>query len=203
MTEIQQNRWDRLVRRVAGIVGGGSQVNDTLNELFPMIDVENVPSELLALANMRIGWVSGRLAASVGEFNLHQIFNPPDSGTLVVITQVSGYSEAATTIFRFSNAIGQLATLAGNERHRDTRRGVFAEMTAQHRTDQSIVSGGLDFRLSTLVDESFYLRDDNGIAVLFPGTGLTCTSATMNQDSTVAFMWRERTFEPSEQLAVG
>jgi len=203
MTEIQQNRWDRLVRRVAGIVGGGSQVNDTLNELFPTIDVENVPGELLALANMRLGWVSGRLAASAAEFNLHQIFNPANSGTLVVITQVNGFSEAANTIFRFSLFIGSLATLAGNERPRDTRRGVTAELTGQHRTDQSVVAGGLDFRVAVLADTSFTLKDDNGICVLFPGTGLTVTNSTLNQDSTVAFMWRERAFEPSEQLANG
>lgn len=202
MTEIQQNRWDRLVRRVAGIVGGGSQVNDTLNELFPTIDVENVPGELLALANMRLGWVSGSLAALAANRNHHQIFNPAGSGTLVVITQVVMFS-GAVTAFRFSNFIGALATLAGNERPRDTRRGVLAEMTGQHRTDQSTVSGGLDFQVVALGNTSRFLKDDNAISILFPGTGLTVTNQTLNLDSTVSFMWRERAFEPSEQLANG
>ena len=203
MTEIQQNRWDRLVRRVAGIVGGGSQVNDTLNELFPTIDVENVPGELLALANMRLGMVSGRLAASVAEFNHHQIFNPANSGTLIVITQVAAFSDAGDTVWRFSNFQPALATLAGNERPRDTRRGVLAELTGQHRTDQTAASGGLDFRVRSLALDTVFVKDDNGISILFPNTGLTVVSQVLNQDSTVAFMWRERAFEPSEQLAVG
>lgn len=202
MTEIQQNRWDRLVRRVAGIVGGGSQVNDTLNELFPTIDVENVPGELLALANMRLGWVSGLLVASVAERNHHQIFNPVNSGTLVVITQVSSFS-SVTSIFRFSNFIGALPTLAGNERARDTRRGVLSELTAQHRTDQSTVSGGLDFQVIAPANTPNVVKDENAISILFPGTGLTVTNQTLNIDSTVSFMWRERAFEPSEQLANG
>ena len=203
MTEIQQNRWDRLVRRVAGIVGGGSQVNDTLHELFPTIDVENVPGELLALANMRLGMCSGRLAASVGEFNHHQVFNPTNSGTLVVITQVSAFSDTGDTVWRFSNFQPALATLAGNERPRDTRRGTLAELTGQHRTDQSVASGGLDFRFRTLALTTAFVKDENSLAVIFPGTGLTVVSQVMNQDSTVGFMWRERAFEPSEQLAVG
>lgn len=202
MTEIQQNRWDRLVRRVAGIVGGGSQVNDTLNELFPTIDVENVPGELLALANMRLGWVSGALGPSVAEFNLHQLFNPANSGTLVVVTQVAVFSPNTTT-FRFTNFIGQLATLAGNERPRDTRRGILSELTAQHRTDQSALSGGLDFRVRLLSHKTEFVKDQNGVAILFPGTGLTVTCQTLNLNSTVSFMWRERAFEPSEQLANG
>jgi len=202
MTEIQQNRWDRLVRRVAGIVGGGSQVNDTLNELFPTIDVENVPGELLALANMRLGWVSGRLAPAAADRNLHQLWNPANSGTLVVVTQVATFG-LSTTDFRFSNFIGELATLAGNERPRDTRRGVLSEMTAQHRTDQSTVSGGLDFRVRALANKTEFVRDSNGVAILFPNTGLTVVCQTLNVDSTVGFMWRERAFEPSEQLANG
>jgi len=199
VTEIQQNRWDRLIRRVAGIVGGGSQVNDTLNELFPTIDVENVPGELLALANTRLGWVSGRLAASIAEFNHHQIFNPVGSGTLIAITQVATNS-GITTNFRFSNAIAELVTLAGNERPRDTRRGINASVTAQHRTDQSAVSGGLDFRVRQLANTTTVIKDQNAVAILFPGTGLTVTCETVNIESTVAFMWRERAFEPSEQL---
>jgi len=190
------------VRRVAGIVGGGSQVNDTLNELFPTIDVENVPGELLALANMRLGWVSGALVASPAEFNHHQIFNPVGSGTLVVITQVT-YFTAVITDFRFSLFIGALTTLAGNERPRDTRRGILSQLTAQHRTDQSAVTGGLDFKTRNLANTTETIKDENGVSILFPGTGLTITCATVNLASTVSFMWRERAFEPSEQLASG
>ncbi len=45
--ELQQNRYDQLIRRVGGIIGPGSKVVEALGELFPVIDVENVPGELL------------------------------------------------------------------------------------------------------------------------------------------------------------
>jgi len=197
MTEIQQNRWDRLVRRVAGIVGGGSQVNDTLNELFPTIDVENVPGELLALASTRLGTCSARLVPSVGEVNHHQLFNPAGSGLLLAVTLVAVTALTATPI-RFSNAISAAPTLAGNERRRDTRAGTLADLVAQQRTDQSVVLGGLDFRIWVEPGITRFVRDSNGVAILFPGTGLTITTNVTNIDSTVGFFWRERVFEPSE-----
>ena len=52
MTEIQQGRYDALVRRVADLKGPGSKVNDMLEELFPVFDVEKLPSELYRLANI-------------------------------------------------------------------------------------------------------------------------------------------------------
>jgi len=197
VTEIQQNRWDQLIRRAANVVGGASQVNDTLNELFPVIDVERVPGELLALSGMRLCWAGTQLVASPAEFNHHQIFNPVDSGALIVITQVDMFA-LTTTSFRFTNGIAVLATLAGNERRRDTRQGIDADVLGQNRTDQSAVSGGLDFRIRAVASGSVNVKDDNGIAILFPGTGLTITADTTNIISAVHFMWRERTFEPAE-----
>ena len=202
MTEIQQNRWDQLVRRVAGIVGGGSQVNDTLNELFPVLDVENVPIELLALAGTKVGMCSNALPAVAAIRNHHQLFNPLDSSMLLVVTTVSMYS-AALAEFRFSTFIGELATLVGNERRRDTRAGTLADLVGQQRATADVVSGGLDFRMRVLADTTKVFSDPNGIAVLFPGTGLTITNQTLNQTSTVGFMWRERVFQESERITRG
>jgi len=55
VTELQQNRYDQLLRRVGDLKGPGSKVNDVLQELFPTIDVENVPGELLFLMGTHIG----------------------------------------------------------------------------------------------------------------------------------------------------
>jgi len=202
VTEIQQNRWDQLIRRVAGIVGGGSQVNDTLNELFPVIDVENVPGELLALQPTDLGFVSGALPAVATFFNHHQIFNPVGSNALIVITKVNIFTTTSQNI-RFSNFIGAQATLAGNERRRDTRSGVLASILAQHRTGQSIISGGIDYRMRAVADVNLNLEAENGVSIIFPGTGFTVTTDAANTNSTVAFMWRERVFQPSELLSRG
>lgn len=175
-------------------------VNDALGELFPTIDVENVPGELLALQATTLGWCSSELLAMAAVRNHHQLFNPADSNVLLVVTRVSVFAAAATS-FRFSNFIGALTVLAGNERRRDTRAGVLESIVAQQRTAQDVVNGGLDYRLTFISGNSISLNDRNGIAVLFPGTGLTVTSQTLNIDSTVAFMWRERVFEESERVS--
>ncbi len=198
MTEIQQNRWDRLIRRAANVVGGGSQVNDTLNELFPVMDIENVPAELFALMATQLGWCSSSLGASPAEFNHHQLFNPAGSGSVISITQVSIVNTTNLGTIRFTNSIAALTTLTGNERRRDTRSGVLASIVAQNRTAQDGVSGGLDFRIRVLKDETTFLRDDNGICVIFPGTGLTVTTESTNVGSICSFLWRERVFEPAE-----
>lgn len=199
MTELQQNRYDRLLRRVGGLIGAKSMVNDALGELFPTIEVENVPGELLALMATQMGWCSSELLATAAVRNHHQLFNPADSNVLLVVTTVA-FHASADTVFRFSNFIAALTTLAGNERRRDTRSGTLASLVAQQRTAQDAVNGGLDFRMEPPARGSVTLTDGNGIAVLFPGTGLTITSQTLNIDSTVSFMWRERVFERSEEI---
>lgn len=200
MTELQQNRYDRLLRRVGGLIGAKSMVNDVLGELFPTIDVENLPGELLALMATQLGWCSSDLAPDPINRNHHQLFNPANSNVLIVVTTVSFNTRASNVAqFRFSNFIGALLTLAGNERRRDTRFGTLASMVAQQRTAQDLVNGGLDQQFQSLADGSTTITDANGLAVLFPGTGLTVTCQTINLGSTVGFMWRERVFEVSEQ----
>ena len=202
MTELQQNRYDRLLRRVGNLIGAKSMVNDALGELFPMIDVENVPGELLALQPTDLGWCSTKLFATAAVRNHHQLFNPARSNVLLVVTTVT-FNSSASSEFRFSNFIAALTTLAGNERRRDTRAGTLAGVVAQSRTAQDAVSGGLDYRFQSTNTEGKTLTDSNGLAILFPGTGLTITSQTLNIDSTVSFMWRERVFEESERLGDG
>jgi len=172
-------------------------VNDALGELFPMIDVENVPGELLALQPTALGFGSTSLGAIPGQRNHHQLFNPAESNVLIVVTTVSFFTNLPTEI-RFSNFIGALAILSGNERRRDTRAGVLASLVAQLRTTQDVVSGGFDYRMESDTSGTDTLTDANGIVVLFPGTGLTLTAQTTDISSTVSFMWRERVFERSE-----
>jgi len=200
VTELQQNRYDRLLRRIGNLIGAKSMVNDVLGELFPTIEVENVPGELLALMGTDLGWCSTNLPATVAVRNHHQLFNPADSNVIVVVSRVDPFTSGFTE-FRFSNFIGALTTLAGNERRRDTRAGTLANLVAQSRTAQDVVSGGLDYRISSVRFST--VTDANGVAILFPGTGLTVTAQTLNIDSTVSFMWRERVFEESERVDSG
>jgi len=86
--EIQQTRYDRLIRRVAGIIGPGSKVSEVLTELFPVLDVESVPSELLILAGTNTCFGGGQFQAMAGQSPKMGLFNPADSNTILVLTHV-------------------------------------------------------------------------------------------------------------------
>jgi len=86
--EIQQNRYDQTLRRVTGIIGPGSKVAEVLTELFPVIDVERVPGELLILGGTDLAAGGASLDGGPGnssEINLH---NPPGSGKIITCTQI-------------------------------------------------------------------------------------------------------------------
>ena len=197
MTEIQQNRYDRLVRRVTSVVGGGSQVNDTLNELFPMIDVESLVAELLFLSDTRMAFGSVDLAASVGNLNHHQLFNPLGSGNLITLTHVGFESDTAQR-FEFDTTTVASTNLTGSRRYRDTRSPIVAQPIGQVRSVQQ--AGGLPLIGGLFVGaaDREVLEDSNGLFVLAPGTGVTFASETANIGTMVSFLWRERVAQTSE-----
>lgn len=197
MTEIQQNRWDQLVRRVSGIVGGGSQVNDTLNELFPFLDVETNKGELQALAGTGIAW--GRILAgpTVGENSRGQLFNPVGSSKIITVTTVSIRGAAADN-FELGTLEVALASLSAVARFRDTRFGSVLVPVAQLRTDTNVGATPATFSVAAGTSPSLLLTDANDIAVLTPGFGLVVSASTANVGIRVGFVWRERVAEPSE-----
>jgi len=197
VTEIQQNRYDALIRRVNNIVAPGSMVADALSELFPMIDVENVPIELLALMGTIVATAGSILSPSAADINKHQLFNPVDSHallvltTLVVSTGVAGNAELATTAVPLTDDVGNVI-------RRDTRSSGALTVVGQNRSLQSAagIPSIVNFRLEQNV--AFTLQDPNGLFVLFPGFGVTFSPTTANVQSICQFFWRERVFEPSE-----
>ena len=199
--EVQQNRWDQLIRRASGSIGPGSRVAETIAELFPMFDVENMPAELLFLSGTKIAMGASLLGASVAENNHHQLFNPADSGHLLTLTDVylSTVTASGVMLWEASLASAPLTTDVGNNPLRDTRLGVAQLPVGQIRNDQS--AGGVATQLSFRVENPpFHIQPKNSIAVLFPGTGITFVSEIVNFDSSVSFFWRERAFLQSEEL---
>ena len=197
MTEIQQNRYDQLVRRVANVVGGGSQVNDTLNELFPTIDVENVPIELFALMGTTVATAGSLLVISAGDINKHQLFNPPDSGALLVLTTAILNCSVATR-FELQLTAAALADDVGNVVGRDTRKAAATDIVGQNRSEQSPAGTAPIVQIRVEQNVSFTLQDPDGLFVIFPGFGVTAAPVTAAQQSLVQFFWRERAFEPAE-----
>jgi len=199
VTEIQQNRWDRLIRRAGNIVGGGSQVNDTLNELFPVIDVERVPGELLALMGTRIAFGGSSVAAGAGLRPQIQIFNPVGSGAIITVTRLI-MSPSATTTLQWNTSLAAFTTLTARGTLRDTRLRTPAANAsiAEIRVQSSAVPVGLIGTARILANTVLTVEDENSVAVLSPGFGLACDTGTVAITLNAAFYWRERTAEPSE-----
>jgi len=195
VTELQQNRYDQLLRRVGDLKGPGSKVNDVLQELFPTIDVENVPGELLFLMATRIGFAGTALAPTAGKRTGIQLFNPVGSGHLVTISTVL-ISTSASGQITFGLTTTALATNTGIPRLRDVRGGTNESGVSQLRTspDAVALSSGL-FR--TLANVTIFLTDENTVSVLSPGTGLNFIGA-VDMNMTITYFYRERVAEPSE-----
>jgi len=197
VTEIQQGRYDALLRRVADLKGPGSKVNDVLQELFPTIDVENVPGELLFLMATRIGWAGAAKTPTSGKKAGIQLFNPVGSGHLVAISSVLAGGGSSTSLTWGITTLA-LATNTGVPRLRDSRAGTGPRGVSQLRTSPDAVAliGGLAF---TLGSDPINLVDPNSFCVLAPGTGVTFVG-DVDKNIKITFNYRERVAEPSELL---
>ncbi len=197
MTELQQNRYDQLMRRLGDLKGPGSKVSEVLTELFPVVDVERVPSELLALMGTRVAWGRVIVAAVAAQNSRAQLFNPAGSGKLITVTRL--YPRVTVLDAVEMGTLGvALANLSAVSRYRDSRFGTTLQPVGQLREDTNVGATPATFRFNAQITESLPIDDENDIAVLSPGFGLVVSTASVNIGLVVSFMWRERTAEPSE-----
>lgn len=195
--EIQQNRYDQTLRRITGIIGPGSKVAEVLTELFPVIDVERVPGELLILGGTDLGGGAASLDGGVGNSSEINIHNPADSGKLITVTRYMLATSAAQSIL-VGYSLGVFGGLTNREFYRDLRRGDLFHPVGQIRTlaAPTFVPADMQFRMlpNTLVD----ISDENGIAVLPPNSSFRVGTASLDQLLVANFFWRERAALPSE-----
>lgn len=196
MYEVQQTRWDRIIRRVSGSIGPGSRVSETISELFPMIDVERVPGELLLLGGTQLCMGTTNTAGVAAQFAQSMLRNPGGSNTLITITQVVMFSSAAQTL-RAGPTLNTFPT-AGIQTIRDTRRGPAGVPVGQCLSDSGGVAGPLFFRMQMNGSSPFIWNDENGLAVIAPGTAFAVSNAAANANLEVGWLWRERPAEQAE-----
>lgn len=196
-SDLQTARYDRLVRRVGGIIGPGSKVTEALSELFPMLDLENVPHELLVLANIQTVFSTLTPAATVGEVSGGQLFNPAGSATILVVTTLWAGSAGITTKINYTLTETPVAGPFFSGRFRDTRSGFALESAGKV---SEFAGGGIpaNGRFRASATESYILNDSNGIAVLAPGSGLSVATSSFNLPLDITFFWREREALQSE-----
>ncbi len=198
MTEIQQGRYDALLRRVADLKGPGSKVNDVLEELFPMFDVENLPDELFRLANIDLCMGGGFINNFAAQAGRGQIFNPAGSGKIVTVTQAGASTGNASATTRWGRRDVALTSNLSSQIFRDTRHPLGNLPTGQVRTQTSVALANANGQIRVLAGTPFVLKDENGLAVLTEGTGFEIGTDALNEDWFFYFYWRERVAEPSE-----
>ncbi len=195
--EVQQTRWDRIVRRVSGSIGPGSRVGETLPELFPVLDVENVPPELFLLGGTLLAMGSSELSAGAGLFANIGIFNPLGSGKLITVTTcVVGVNFTGKLLWSTSHTA--FTTEVTTKASRDTRVVSPEIPVGQIREETSAGLLTHDGQARVTLSDPLTLHDSNGIAVLSPGGGFAVATGTTNKLITAAFFWKERVAEASE-----
>ena len=195
--EVQQTRWDRLIRRVSGSIGPGSRVGETLGELFPVFDVERVPAELLILGGTALAHGGGQIASIAGQGATAQLFNPAESNTIITITRVC-VGVTTTTSIRWGTSQPQRGTIISTQVFRDTRR-LLPELPVGQISQESAVALATATNQSRLLaNTSLPISDDNAVAVLAPGTGFEIGTSAGANILLHSFYWRERPAEESE-----
>lgn len=197
-TELQQNRYDQLVRRVGGLIGPGSKVSEVLAELFPMIDVENVPPELRVLGGTALAFRSTAITAGAGDENASQLENPVGSNVLITVTSIIVTVTTASSV-NMTLAAAQLANTNGFGQFRDPRAAASGGGAAVGNT--RIETGLLinpGARVVVAGNTPFVVTDPDGICVLPPDSRFTVGIPSLQQTLTVAYFWRERVAEESE-----
>jgi len=198
MAELQTTRYDKIIRRVGGIVATGSMVSENVSELFPMIDVERVPGELLLLGGTEICQASHTNVPGALNAAQVQLFNVDESGKLVTITKVMVSAVTTTITVRAAMANAAIGTATNAEVFRDSRRPVASNPASQIRFLAQPTLSNPQVQVRLRGDDILILEDPNGVAVLSPGFGYTIGSSTINVTLIVTFWWRERPAEPSE-----
>ena len=197
MAELQQTRYDKIIRRVGGIVATGSMVSETVSELFPMIDVERVPGELLLLGGTEICHGSHVNVPGAANAARVQLFNPVGSGKLVMVSKFVASAAAAGNL-RISLQSTALPNAANPETFRDSRRPATSQPAAQVRFDAVPTLADPIVQIFIANNLPFTLSEENTLAVLSPGFGYEIGFSTVNVTLRVSLWWRERVAELSE-----
>jgi len=196
-SELQQTRYDRLIRRVGGIIGPGSKVAEALAELFPVIDVERVPGELLVLGGTSLAHGSSILTGAAGERPSIQLFNPAESQKIVTISLML-ISSGTGMIVRWNINATELADVVVGSQFRDSRLGIGTIPTTLVRDESKAAAIAARGQARVLSGDTLTITEENGVAVLSPGFGLEVQGATVATTLNVSFSWRERPAEASE-----
>lgn len=197
MTELQQNRYDQLLRKVGDLKGPGSKVSEVLTELFPTFDVENMPPELIRLSGARLGHGGGTITAIAAQSPTGILVNPAGSGKIITITRVYASSNAISVV-RWGTTVTVRGTAVNTQQFRDTRDRAPSLPSGSIRQISAVAAAVGTNQTRVLASTNLTLDDPAGIAVLAPDTAFEIGLGALVSTLQFAFSWKERTAEPSE-----
>lgn len=198
---IQISRFDKLFRRMFNVVGRGAVVTTLLEDVFPVADIMNPAPEMrfLGLEFLAMGHATRNSA----EFNAVQIFNPVNSGNIVIVDAVTILSEDTAGVHAAISTVA-LGSEAANKQFRDIRAaGVNGKdlPVAELRSGNDIAGNTI---LSTIratvppLPELNIVSPDLAVCILTEGSAFTVENDTTNTLLRANFFWRERAADPAE-----
>lgn len=195
---IQINRWDRLVRRLSGIVGEGSIVTGTLPDVFPVLELENLETDSWLDAGWKLCFGFEEIIDALLNVEI-ALENLVGSNMLVIVESIEISVSGDTPIEYGTNAAGTV--LAGSSNDFSTMRD--SRATGTRRPVTQVSEGtAIPFspfgRFRMLGGTREILAPPKGFGVLAPGNMFVVRCSTANITTAVTYFWRERLIEPSE-----
>lgn len=196
MGRLQTARLENLIRRWGSIKGPGSVLSETLGDVFPILDLENLTPENQLTAGWFLFQGGGAVTGLAAKLGAIQLLNPADSEVLLVVDKVV-INTLTTRAIQFGTAGPALAALI-NTSTRDTRTGTTFTGKALIRASQDAagVLGDVIVICQANIDRE--IDTPNGVAVLAPGGTLTFVDSAVQVQMRVTFYGRARLAEPSE-----
>ena len=195
MGRLQTARLENFVRRWGSIKGPGSVLSETLGDVFPILDLENLTPE----NDLPAGWSrvagTGTVTGGVAQTGAVQLINPTDSRSLLVITKI--IIQAGAQTFGLAIADPFTPTLIAT-RHLDSRSTQDFNGSAVIAVDTNAAGVLGQFLIDTEAQIDREVENLNGIAILSPGNAFQVLAGATNALIAVTFFARVRLAEPSE-----
>lgn len=197
-SDVQQGRWSKLIRRSGAIIGPGSKLTEVLPELFPVMDLENVPGELLILGGTFTCFGGGNIVGAVAQSPKCQLFNPVGSGKLMTITRAT-CGAVVDAVVRFGYSTVALTGGIGTQQFTDKRFLLGQLPVGEIRTESAVALAAGTGQIRVLADTSIEISNDKDtLGTLLPGFGFEMGITDTNTTIFFNYFWRERNFEESE-----
>ena len=194
--EIQQTRWDRVIRRVSGSIGPGSRAADTISEVMPTLDLENMPAELLVLGGTRLAMGFSSQPGAGGLFSQSMLRNPGQSGAIITVLEARFSAPTAQTIV--GGPTLNTFAVSGVDVFADTRLGLVSPPTGVVLADQLLVTGPDFYRFEVNGVDDTVWTPPKAVGVLGPGSAMALSCTVLGATFSCSWTWQERSAEESE-----